>query len=111
MKRKSLKVIGKNGEAYSYVQEFSPLNQELPVHLTTYTMPQIEYYKELEMPTRFTDGFKAVRPWLKDLHGFFSIYSELKYTTAARSRLGNPIKKQYVAHFSLAALSLAVLIR
>lgn len=56
-------------------------------------------------------GLKPCGPWLKDLHGFFSIYSELKYTTAARSRLGNPIIKQYVAHFPLAALSLAVLIQ
>ncbi|WP_157999737.1 hypothetical protein [Paenibacillus elgii] len=49
MNRKSLKLVGKNGEAYSYVQEFSPLDQEQPVRLTTYTMPQIEFYKELEM--------------------------------------------------------------
>ncbi|WP_281180393.1 hypothetical protein [Paenibacillus tianmuensis] len=26
-----------------------PLNKELSVRLTTYTMPQIEVYKELEM--------------------------------------------------------------
>lgn len=44
-----MKLVGKNGEVYSYVQEFSPLDKELPVRLTTYTMPQIEFYKELEM--------------------------------------------------------------
>ncbi|KPV55614.1 hypothetical protein QJ48_32095 [Paenibacillus sp. A3] len=35
LERKSLKFVGKNREAYSYVQEFSPLDQEQPVRLTT----------------------------------------------------------------------------
>lgn len=66
-----MKLVGKNGKAYSYVQEFSPLNQELPVHLTTYTMPQIEFCKELECGFRFANGFKAVRSLVEGLARLF----------------------------------------
>ncbi|MBH5316384.1 DUF4179 domain-containing protein [Paenibacillus sp. GSMTC-2017] len=52
IERKDVRIVGRNKDAFMYVQELAPIDKQLPIRLYTYTMPQIDFHEELEM--RFT---------------------------------------------------------